>query len=291
MLLCEKTENKSADEYVFQYRNAANYMQKREAIDSLRRYQRLNYDAMMVYRDGLKDKSESIRVIAAKNISITANNRDTVLPMLKALLEKDSISRVRAAVLDAFGKQQAKSYEDVVEKYLGDSSYTVASTALTVLNKLDSAKALEKAKLFERETTFEMKNAVYTINSQSGDSSYNTFFIKRLNSEKGFVRSFLMYHYANFLLRMNAEMAEAGIDTMRSVTLSVEDNKQLKGFAVGAIERIKDNYEREKAIYDNLLNSDKKTKAKYDLEKVKRQQARAASVITHAKEAEAEIKK
>lgn len=292
VLLCEKTENKSAKEYVFQYRNAANYMQKREAIDSLKRYQRLSYDAMMVYRDALKDPSESIRAIAAKGISITANNRDTVMPLLKSVLQFDSASRVRAAAVEAIGKQKAKDYVNVVAKAVGDSSYLVASTALTALNKIDSAKALEKARAFENETSFEMKNAVYTINSLNGDSSYNGYFIRKMASEKGFSRSFLMYHYANFLLRMRPEMAEQGIDHIKETALDTKDeNKQLHGFGIGAIERIKENYEREKAIYENLLNSDKKTKAKYDLEKVKRELAQAESIIAHAKAAEAEMKK
>ena len=111
-------------------------------------------------------------------------------------------------------------------------------------------------------------------------------------SEKGFSRSFLMYHYANFLLRMKPEMAEQGIDHIKETALATKDeNKQLHGFGVGAIERIKENYEREKAVYENLLNSDKKTRAKYDLEKVKRELAQAESIIAHAKAAEAEIKK
>jgi aminopeptidase N len=292
ILLCEKMENKTTEEYVFQYRNAANYMQKREAIDSLRRQQRLNYDAMMVYRDALKDKSESIRAIAARYISMTANNKDTVLPLLKTALQSDSASHVRAAVIEALGKQKAKEYVPIIEKYLGDSSYLVASTALSTLNKLDSAEALQKAKLFDKETVFDIKNAVYTVNSTSGDSSYDSYFVHKLHEEKGFSRSFLLYHYANFLLRMSPEMAMKGIDTMKNILLDMKDqNSQMHSFGTGSIQRIKDSYERDKGADEGILNSDKKTKAKYDLNKVKADIATAQTVIAHAKAALDAVKK
>ena len=291
ILLCERSENKTTSQYVLQYRNAANYEQKREAIDSLRKQQRLDYGAMMVYRDALRDPSESIRSIAARYISITDNNKDTVLPLLKAVLESDSVSLVRAGVIEAFGKQKAKDYLPLIKKYLGDSSYLVASTSLTVLNKLDTAEALKMAKLFDKEPVFEMKNAAYTVISTDGDSTYNDYFIRKLGEEKGFSRSFLLYHYANFLLRMSPEMADKGIDVMKNVILDRQgESKQLHGFGVGAIDRIKDHYEREKSLSQSVSNSGKKKKAKADLPIVNADIARIDKVIAHAKAAAAEVK-
>ena len=267
-------------------------MQKREAIDSLRKYQRLDYDAMMAYRDALKDPSESIRSIAARNISVTAHNRDTVLAMLKAVLESDTVSIVRAAVIEALGKQKAKDYIPLIEKYLGDSSYLVASTSLSTLNKLDSTEALKNVKLFDKETVFDIKNAVYTVVSSSGDSTYDSYFVRKLHEEKGFSRSFLLYHYANFLLRMSSQMVDKGIDNMKSVILAGKgENTPVHGFGAGAIERIKDNYTRAKGVYESILNSDRKTKAKYDLNKIRSEMARMDEVIAHAKAAIEEVKK
>ncbi len=291
VLLCEKAENKTTGQYVFQYRHAANYEQKREAIDSLRKQQRLDHDAMIVYRDALRDPSESIRAIAARYISMTENNKDTVLALLESELKSDTVSLVRAAVIEAIGKQKDKGYIPLIEKYLGDSSYLVASTSLTVLNKLDTADALEKAKLFDKETVFEMKNAVYTVNSLSGDSTYNDYFIRKLHEEKGFSRSFLMYHYANFLLRMSPEMAERGIDTLRDLILErKEENKQMRSFGAGAITRIKDQYEREKSLYQGVVTSVKKKRSKVDLSKTDPEIEKIDRVIAAAKAASAAVK-
>ena len=292
ILLCERSENKTPDQYVFQYRNAYNYEQRREAIDSLRKYQRLNYGAMMVYRDALHDQSESIRALAARYTSATENNRDTVLPLLKAALETDSASRVRAAVLEALGRLKAKDYIPLIEKHLGDSSNMVVAAALTVLNTIDSAEALKQVKLFDKEGIFEVKNAVYTVISLSGDSSYSAYFIKKLREERGFAHAFLLYHYANFLMRMNPSMVENGIDTMKNIILNTkEDNKQLHGFGEGALERIKDNYERRKGMYEAILNPTKKTKKKINLDKEKAELVQIERIIGRVTAAAEEIKK
>jgi aminopeptidase N len=292
VLLCEKTENKTAAEYIFQYRHASNYMQRRDAIDSLRKPQRTDSAARSLFRQALKDPSENIRALAARYIYIDSTNKADILPILKNVLETDSASKVRAAVIETFGKYSVSAYKSTVEKATGDSSYSVASSALMTLNKMDSARALQVAKRFDKETSFEMNNAVYTVNAFSGDSTYSKYFIRRLGEEKGFSRSFLLYHYANFLIRMSPDLCESGIDTMKKIILvEKEKNQQLHGFGTGAIDRIKDHYEREKGIYEGILNSDKATKAKYDIDKIKADLARMDRIIAHAKAASDEVKK
>jgi hypothetical protein len=91
---------------------------------------------------------------------------------------------------------------------------------------------------------------------------------------------------------MSPEMVDKGIDNMKTILLAAkEETSPLHGFGVGALERIKDNYVREKGVYESILNSDKKTKAKYDLNKVKSEMARMDEVIAHAKAAIDEVKK
>lgn len=291
VLLCEKTENKTAADYAFQYRNASKYLQKRESIDSLRRAQRTNPEARAVYREALADPSENIRAIAARYIYLDSTNKTETLALLQTILDRDSASRVRAAVIETFGKYNASGYKKTIENATGDSSYLVAAAALTVLDKIDSARALELVKRFDKEDNFEMKNAIYTTVANSGDSTYNSFFLAKLGREKGFNRSFLLYHYANFLIRMNPDLCEAGIDTMKNVLLiEKEKNKQLHGFGVGAIERIKDHYEREKGIYEGVL-SDKGGSARYNTDKIKAELVKANRIIAKAKAAVEEVKK
>jgi aminopeptidase N len=291
ILLCEKTENKSIGNYAFQYRKGTLYMQRREALDSLKPAQESSPEVANLYRDALRDPSESIRAHAIRNILIREGDKDNVLPLLKHILETDSASRVRAAVLEVFGRDKDKSYTASVEKALGDSSYLVASTALLTLNKIDSLKALGAVKIFEKENVFDMKNAVYTVTSLSGDSTYNTFFVRKLKEDKGFSKAFLLYHYANFLCRMQPSISLQGIEVLKNELLADQDkNKQLLSFGLGALERIKDTYDREKAIYNGLQNSGKEAQKRY-ARKVKGEMSEVENVITHAKAAIEEVKK
>jgi hypothetical protein len=79
---------------------------------------------------------------------------------------------------------------------------------------------------------------------------------------------------------------------MRSILLvEKEKNKQSHGFGIGAIDRIKDHFEREKAIKEDVLHSDKETKAKYDLDKIKKELVSIDRIIAHAKAAAEEVRK
>jgi hypothetical protein len=146
-------------------------------------------------------------------------------------------------------------------------------------------------KIFEKENVFDMKNAVYTVTSLSGDSTYNTFFVRKLKEDKGFSKAFLLYHYANFLCRMQPSISLQGIEVLKNELLADQDkNKQLLSFGLGALERIKDTYDREKAIYNGLQNSGKEAQKRY-ARKVKGEMSEVENVITHAKAAIEEVKK
>ncbi|MBS1617019.1 MAG: M1 family metallopeptidase [Bacteroidetes bacterium] len=290
VLLCEKSENKSITEYEFQYRKGTRYMQRREALDSLKGAQKNNTGVAALYKDALRDHSESIRALAVRNILVTEADRDGILPALQAMLETDSASHVRAAVLDKLGREKARKYEAAVEKALGDSSYLVASTALITLNKLDSLKALQAIRLFAKEKVFDMKNAVYTVVALSGDSGYNGYFERKLKEDKGFSKAMLMYHYANFLCRMQPALSARGVVTIKAELLAdQEKSKQLLGFGLGALERIKETYEREKAVYEQVESSGSRTKEKYKAA-LKAELKEIDNVIKTAKAAIEEVK-
>lgn len=291
ILLCEKTENKSVSDYMFQFRKGRLFMQRKEALDSLRLAQESSMEVEKLYKDALRDPSESIRAHAVRNILIRDGDKNNVLPLLKSMLEKDSASHVRAAVLEIMGKDKHKQYVSDVEKALGDSSYLVASTAMLMLNKIDSQRALKDISLFDDEKVFDIRNAVYSVVSLSGDSTYDAYFARKLKEDKGLSKAFLMYHYANFLCKMSPSVADRGIETLKNELLADQDkNKQLLSFGLGALERIKDAYEREKAVYNNMQNSGRRTQEKY-ANKVKGEMTQVDAVIAHAKTAIEEVRK
>ena len=291
ILLCEKTENKTTTEYIYQYQHGAKYIQRLEALDSLRNKQRTNGEVAQVFRSALKDRNEAIRAFVVKNLLITIANKDTLLQLLQTLIEHDSATRVRAAAIEVFGRQKATNYITLIAHTIGDSSYIVSAAALTALSKVDSAKALAIAKQFENEKIFDVKNAVYTIVATYGDSSYESYFIKKMQSEKGYSKYFLCYHYANFLCRMPMSMTDRGIDTIQHIVAADKDkNKQIETFATGAIERIKEYYERKRSNYTSMLNAEAKNRKKYNNPTLQNDIATIDKIIAHAKAVLEELK-
>ena len=87
-------------------------------------------------------------------------------------------------------------------------------------------------------------------------------------------------------------MVNPGIEEIKRVAMdSADSKKQLQIFATGAIERIKENYERRKVNNESIENSDRKTRALYDMTQIKSDLVRINEVIEHAKAALTEMKK
>jgi hypothetical protein len=91
---------------------------------------------------------------------------------------------------------------------------------------------------------------------------------------------------------MPASITERGIDSIQLiVTSDTTHNKQILSFGTGAIERIKEYYERKRAVYDGIANSDKKTRKKYEAPTLAPAVVSIDQVINHAKQALESMKK
>ena len=143
MLLCEKTDNKTKENFIYQYKYAPNYLDRKEALDFF------NKNNMPELSLGLKDKFAGLRrqTITRLAKSTTGKNADIIKEIENiARLEKDKKTQAAAvAFLAATGDVQ---YQPLFTKLVNDSSYSVAGAALEGLIKLQPAKAYELAKKY-----------------------------------------------------------------------------------------------------------------------------------------------
>jgi aminopeptidase N len=282
VLLCEKHENKTIEEYRFQYENGNNYMQRSEALDSLRAKQKANFMATEVFRNALRDRSAFIRAKAVKAVLLNTQNKDTVLPLLEILAKKDSVSQVRAAALDAITKLNDSTKLGILEFAINDSSYLVASTALTNIQKLDSSKAMAIAKLWEKDKNGDIKTAVSTVYSLSGDSSYYNYFEEKMKIGSGYSKLYMMYHYANFLTRMNDPLVLRGIEKIKESALG-DENRYSKQIGQGALERITNAFEKKKQTLTSGVDTKKAPAA--EVQKMIARVAQIDEILSKVKDA------
>lgn len=171
-LLAEKKENKTLAEYQFQYKNARNYMDRREAVDAAAKNQS-DATASTILLNALEDKFHGLRahVIGALDLKNKAI-KDGAESILAKLAEKDEKSTVRAAAIGKLGAYDATKYSALISKAVNDSSYSVAGNALNVLSQINAEQAYTDAKrLAQGKIKGELAEAVTGIMIHAGDES------------------------------------------------------------------------------------------------------------------------
>lgn len=172
ILLAEKRDNKTLDNYIHQYKHAGLYLDRREAIEYAARYQE-NPKALELLKQALKDKFYGLRGLALNRIDLKKESvRKEFEPLIADLAKNDPRSLVRGAALEALGRFENASYKPLFVKSINDSSYTVAGSALEALSMIDSAAGLAEARrLAKQPAKGKLIESITRVLIQSGDES------------------------------------------------------------------------------------------------------------------------
>lgn len=145
ILLCEKKENKSLDNYIHQFYHAGNYLDRKEAVEFCGK-KTDDPKALALLKDALNDPYHGIRSLAMSKIDIKKDRiRKTFEESLALLVNKETNRPVKASIIEGLGKTADAKYASLYEKNINDSSYSVAGAALEALSKTDSVLALKYA--------------------------------------------------------------------------------------------------------------------------------------------------
>ena len=206
ILLCEKTEHKTLDNYIFQYKNAGLYLDRKEAIDFAARSMAGDNNALDFMKTALNDKYFGLRLFALQRLSLTNDSvKQSVEPILVAMAEKDPKSVVRAGAIEALGRYKSGSYKPLFLKSIGDSSYSISGKALVALSLIDSTAALEKAGSFSSgDIKGALKDAVTNILfTYSSENDFDSLALRFDNLPFGNEKFTVLQPFANFLKRVN----------------------------------------------------------------------------------------
>jgi aminopeptidase N len=145
-LLCEKTDNKTLDNFIHQYKYAGNYVDRREAIDFCSNHQD-EAKAVDLMKVAVKDPYYRIRAFALGKVDLKRENVKTAFePIVAQMAEHDPSRVVKAKAIEILGGYGNAAYEPLFIKATADSSYSVAGNALEALAEIDSTSAIALAK-------------------------------------------------------------------------------------------------------------------------------------------------
>ena len=209
ILISEKKENKTSENYIHQYKYAANYIDRREALDHFSK------NKMKELSEGLNDRYEGLRQFTLDKYNM---NKSLVTPEVLTRIEKmvndDPNKRVKAKSLEILVKQNDKKYLPLFTKYVNDSSYSVSGAALEGLTKLDPANAYSLAKKYSADAKGKLGSVISATMLVNGtEEDYSIVFNQYKNAPPNEEKIRLSNNFANFLIKVkDAGKVKRGVD-------------------------------------------------------------------------------
>ncbi len=176
IMLWVKTDNKTPENFVKQWKYAPLYLDRKEALDYFAK------NNMKDLTEGLKDKYAPLRRSTIEKLSASKMAKDAaVLVEVAAIANNEKDKRTKAAALDLLAKTGDAQYLSVFKKNVEDSSYSVAGSALQGLAVLEPDKAYILAKKYSTDAKGDLGQVVNDIIMSNGteadfdfiESSYN----------------------------------------------------------------------------------------------------------------------
>ena len=225
ILLAKKTDNKSEDNYIAQYKYAKTYLDRKEALDYFGKKN------MPEIAKGLRDKFSGLRISTIQKIGTMPYKTDpVVIETMEEIAKKDIDKRTRAAAIKFLVKTKNSKYLSIYQSNVSDSSYSVAGAALEGLTSLDSANAYALAKKYSADAKGDLGKIVSDIIIKNGTESDFDFIAGRfdkapLSEEKlGMVETFCSY----LVTVSNSDKVKKGIDMIMKFRNAIPE--QFKGF-------------------------------------------------------------
>ena len=179
IILCEKQDNKTLNNFIYQYKYAGLYLDRREAIEYCLEHQD-DPAAGALLKQALKDPFSGLRLLTMNALDLKNTAlKSSIEPMLLEMASKDSDPIVQGTAIGILGTFKNPLYKTLFLKKTMDSSYTVAGHALTALNMLDPVQAGQLAdQLSKYPAKGELQTALFLILISKGDESKTDLIIK-----------------------------------------------------------------------------------------------------------------
>ncbi len=212
-LLVQKTDNKTLDEFAYQYFHAPLYLDRFEAINAAAGHQS-DKVAQQVIIAALKDKYYGLRIKAIKALNMSNDAiHNAALPVLASLAQTDDNTLVRAAAITALGRLKASGNLNIFKQALSSQSYAVQGAALNAINLIEPAQAYTLAKGFETDNKGALTQAIVSVYAANGgNEQWNYVFDAFKNGSPQFKFDMIRGSFGTMVGRIsNAEYAQQGI--------------------------------------------------------------------------------
>ena len=176
VMLWVKTDNKTAENYIFQYNHAPLYLDRKEALDYFSK------KGMNELSLGLKDKYAPLRRNTIDRLTAAKKEKDpAVIATIETIANTEKDKKTKAAALDYLASTKDAKYLTLFKNNVNDSSYSVAGSALQGLAALDPTNAYTLAKKYSSDAKGDLGQVVGDIIMSNGTESDFDFIADRFD--------------------------------------------------------------------------------------------------------------
>ena len=172
VMLWNKKDNKTLDNFIHQYKYAGKYLDRLEAIQFVAKNQD-DPKALELLKTALKDKFHGLRNATLFSLDLENEKvKQAVEPILADLAKNDKKSTVRANAISQLSGYKKAAYIPLFKAATSDSSYSVSGNALNALLEVDKDAAMTIAKgLDKKPAKGALKSSLQGAKAASGDES------------------------------------------------------------------------------------------------------------------------
>lgn len=146
VLVAEFKEEKTAEQYLMQYQNSKEFLNRYKAVDHATENAAKNATSLKLLTLALKDPNFRIRMKALSGLDLSkADHAKAALSEVEKLAANDSKTLVQGAAIAALGKTKDKKYLPLFEKGMNALSNAVKANSLSGIASVDPSKVASLA--------------------------------------------------------------------------------------------------------------------------------------------------
>ncbi len=267
VLLAEKKEKKTIEQYIIQYKQAGTYLDRKQALDYASKHLS-EPGAFDLVVTALNDPYYKFRIQAINALEDTTIG-NSILKTIENLAYNDPKKLVKATAISFLGNFTDKKYINLFATATKDSSYTVAGAALEALVDIDADAALKLVPELKKDMKGGLKAAVEKTEILSKTDADFDEMLKKYEGS-GLMEKFNNFgNFSFYLGRLNdTEKFKQGVDQLVKFRDMVAVYGQgIKEALNKRLSEIKKSKEQQKAKTTNTQEID--NQITYLLEKLK----------------------
>jgi aminopeptidase N len=255
MLLCTKDEQKTNEEWAYQYYNGPLFLDRYEALTELSNKGKDSIAAKVIMA-ALSDKQEDLRYGAIGMLKdIQSGNEKAIREKLVVLAKSDPKAIVRATATEYLTEHYTdQDLQALYKNGLNDRSYNVLGASLAGIAKADPAEGMRLAKQYETEKSVSVLYSIADLYSKYGNDDQNNFFITAEEHFTGFEKIGYITQYGAFLKRASKdETVNSGVAVLERIAKDEGISKWVAYYAKKSIKDLMTMYQdREESAAQKL---------------------------------------